>query len=717
MELRQLLAALWRRRMVVLGVFAGTFFTIVVGTLLVKSSYDSTAQVLIRKSAPAASLLNALGVTAPSAAFSDTDRADYLALATLRPVLENVVVRTRLTRVKVRSAFFRMAPFLKPAFRAVGVDVDKTDEKMKYDELISTPLVGYVYPIPHLKVEQVESSDLISFKATSPDPAQAAQIANAAAQAFIESEVQLIRSDFASSREFLAANISRARATYDAATQGVKNYKETAGTYDVDTETTTLIEKVFELRKAIDDGATTTEKTKSLMREIETRLVTMPKYQKESEQIKANEMINSLKISLRDLYLSLAETRSKYTSEHPVVTDYENMIAEAKELLRGEMERVFSSESIAIDTTYKDYTSRLTSAYIDLVTNECQNAAYKLQLEKYQGELARIPEKSARLSQLDVAVSTSEDVYTDVRKLLTQIEIAEAIAVSNIAQVQSAVAPDRSDSKHKTPSLLLNTVIALFLGTVFGVGAGLLAEYVDDSVSDPRDVESEPGCALLGSIRTRKKIAPVVTQLDRADPLREPFTALRTALYLSMRERPFRSFAVVSPEAGEGKSLVATHLAIALAREGRRVLLVDANLRRPAIAKFFEVPATVGVASLLSAPEQTDTLAQPSGVESLLVVTAGPEPADPLGLVDSPRLREFIENARASYEFVIVDTPPLLQASEALPIAAWADNVVLVVSAGKTPKPAFRNSVALLTRAGVHLAGVVLNRADDAAAL
>jgi capsular exopolysaccharide synthesis family protein len=448
---------------------------------------------------------------------------------------------------------------------------------------------------------------------------------------------------------------------------------------------------------------------------MEARLESIPKFQKDSEQIKSNDMILSLKQSLRDLYLSLAETRTKYTKDHPVVVNYENMIAKAKGLMQGEMERVFSSETVSVDPIYKDYTSKLATAYIELATNEYQDAALRRLQVRYEGELAGSPEKSSRLAELGLDLTINEQVYSALQKYLNQLEIAEAMAISNVTLVQPAVVPDRSDAKHRHPSLLLNTIIALFLGTMFGVGAGFVAEYVDDTVRSPGDVEAIPGCSVLGAITELGKGEAIIAPAEGIGPARESFTALRAAFHAATRENPVRCVAVVSPEAGEGKSLVAGNLAAALAREGRSVLLVDANLRRPLLHTLFGLPAAGGIAGILTGQAEADSLPVPSGIESLRIVPAGPSTANPLQIVDSPKFRQYLARACGAFEYVVVDTPALLRASEAAPLAAWAGSVVLVVRTGATPNDALRKSAALLNKAGVRVVGVVLNR-DHAAA-
>ncbi|HLG31053.1 MAG TPA: Wzz/FepE/Etk N-terminal domain-containing protein, partial [Candidatus Brocadiales bacterium] len=154
MELRDILEVLWRRRWVAINIFAAIFLTIMMGTYLVTPWYDSTAKVLIRKSSAASSLLTSLGMqssqSSQTTTISETDRADYLALATVRPVVEKVISDLNIKRERVRSRLMKAIPFLKPILNALGVDVESTEEVMTAERLVDSSLLSFIFPIPYV---------------------------------------------------------------------------------------------------------------------------------------------------------------------------------------------------------------------------------------------------------------------------------------------------------------------------------------------------------------------------------------------------------------------------------------------------------------------------------------------------------------------------------------------------------------------------------------
>ena len=211
MELRHLLEILWRRKLIAVYVFAAVFLTIFIGTLLITPWYDATAQVLLRRSSAASSILSSIGLqssgTSSTTALTDTDRADYLALAAVRPVAERVVAEMKVTRERTRVRIMKAIPLLRPFLRLLGVNVESTEEVMTADDLLDSSILAMILPRPHVDFEQNESTDLIEIEAVSPDNVQAAALANKMAEAFIGDELKRVREDYKGVSKFIEANI------------------------------------------------------------------------------------------------------------------------------------------------------------------------------------------------------------------------------------------------------------------------------------------------------------------------------------------------------------------------------------------------------------------------------------------------------------------------------------------------------------------------------
>lgn len=714
MELRQILEILLRRKWVVIYVFAAIFLTIVIGCVVITPWYDSTAKVLIRRSSAASSTLSSLGLQGGSSqtgSFSDTDRSDYLALAQVKPVADRVITDLNVTRERTRARIMRAIPFARSILKAVGVNTESTEQKMTSEELLKTSLLSYIFPRPHVDIDQYEETDIIEVEATSPSPEQAKKLANAMADSFIEDELKRVREDYKGSKKFIDLNISRARAEYLDALKELRLFKEKEKTVNLDTEANDVINKMSDYKKLVIDNNLAIQKLKASIGRLEGKLKEIPKYQKSSEQLKDNEMVSSLKLTLRDLYLSLAETKTKYTREHPNVIDIENKIAETKGLIAKELEKVYSGETVSIDTVHQDMFEKLVNNYVDLSAYEAQNQIIPVFIKNYEKELMRIPGKSAEYTQLQLTVTVTQDVYNSLLKYQYQIGMAESMALSNIYVVEPAATPDITDSRHKHPDTVIGAIIAIFLGSIFSIGTALVLEYMDDTVRTSGDIKSFKDLTFLGNIyRLNNKESRLSSEIDPRSPLRESFRTIKNSIKFASPDKPLKSLAVTSTVQNEGKSFIAANLAISMAGEGKKVLLIDGDMRRPNAHNFFKLSNMAGLSNYLVGDADVRKVIMPAGVENLSVITTGPIPPDPAKLVESKKMNQLIKEMEGEFDFVILDTPPVLPASDAVIFGRIVDGVVMIVESGRARKKHVADVLEALSHANINIIGAALNK-------
>lgn len=714
MELRQILEILWRRRWIVINIFSAIFFTIVIGSLLVTPWYDATAKILLRKSSASSSLLSSLGLqSGPSSqsAISETDKADYLALSTVRPVIERVISELNVTRERVRGRIIKAIPLLKPVLSTLGVDVGAVAEVMTAEDLIDSSILANIFPRPYVAVEQYEETSILEIGAMSTDPEQAMKIANAVAMVFIEEELKRVRDDYRGAKQFIDENTVKARDEYRNALQAVKDFKEREKIVNVDTETTNLIQNISEFKKGLEDNNLAIYKITASTNQIESQLKSIPKYQKISEHIKDNEMITSLKLTLRDLYLSLAETKTRYTKDHPSVVDIENKISQTKELMQKETEKVFSGESTGVDPVYQDLMEKLVGNYADIAGYEAQNQAYPKVIKKYESDIMTLPGKYSTYTQLQLSVTVTQDVYDSLLKYQYQVEMAESMALSSIYLVEPAVTPDINDAKHRHPDLTFNTIIAILLGTFLGIGAALIIDYMDDSIRTPDDVKAFKGVTFLGSIfRLKKRDPRLVSTMDPRSPIRENFRTIRNSIRFATLDSAPKSIVVTSSIEGEGKSFFAVNLAIAIANEGKKVLLIDGDLRRPNVHNQVNITNNIGLTTLLVGEIDVKNIQMASGIEGLTVIPSGPIPPDPARLVESKKMHQLVRDMEGIYDLVIIDTPPILAASDAIHFGGWTDGTIIVIESRKANRRHLPEVFELIKHANINIIGAVLNK-------
>lgn len=665
MELRQIIEILLRRKWIIISMFLAIFLTIFLGSLVIHPWYTATAKVFLQRSTAASTLLSGLGLqgvssSSSSLAYSDTDRADYLALAAVRPVVDKVIEQEHVTRERIRAIILRKLPFLKPIAKTFGMNVDATTQIMKAEDLINRSLVSYIFPRPYVKIDQQESTDIITFEATGTDPEQASMIANSIARSFLENELKRVREDFKGAREYIQSNLKNYNSEYAKALRDLREFKETQKTVSLDLEM--------------------------------------------SEYIK---QISDLKQTQSNLYVALAETRTKFNPNHPTVIDIQNKIDETKKLIQQKSERVFGA------LPSSDMAKKTTN-YADRAVHPEQDAVLPRESNKGDDDAFRgLPEKSLRYAQLALAVSVTQDIYNSLLKYRYQVGIAESIALSNCYIVETALMPEIDDSKHKYPKTGLNAIIAILLGTIFGLCAGLFVEYLDDTIETADHLKAFKTVTYLGRVaKLRKRGLKLIDEHDPVSAVKEAFRTIRNNIRFATVDKPVKSLLVTSAVPGEGKSFVASNVAISAVNGGKKVLIVDTNLRTPSLHTFFGLDNSSGLTDYLAGESVSlESIQKQCRVNGLSVITTGPVPSDPATLIESGRMHQLLESLKNTYDLVILDSPAVLTAHDAIILGGYADGAVVVIESGKTGRKPFTHTYELLQKAGIVVVGAVLNKA------
>jgi capsular exopolysaccharide synthesis family protein len=260
-----------------------------------------------------------------------------------------------------------------------------------------------------------------------------------------------------------------------------------------------------------------------------------------------------------------------------------------------------------------------------------------------------------------------------------------------------------------TPNKVLNIGLGLVVGLLIGVGVAVLREVLDNTVKGPSDFE-EMGTPVLGLVPFDKRTprAPIAFRHDPHSSRSEAYRQLRTNLQFVDVDNPPRIIAVTSAIPGEGKTTTAINLAAALAEAGARVCLVEADLRRPSIAKVLGLVGDVGFTTVVIGKAPVETVLQNAG-RNLAVLTSGPIPPNPSELLISQHARQVITELSRNVDFTIIDTPPLLPVTDGAEVASMADATLLVHRAGKTTRDQAARSIQALDKVGRHPVGVILN--------
>lgn len=310
------------------------------------------------------------------------------------------------------------------------------------------------------------------------------------------------------------------------------------------------------------------------------------------------------------------------------------------------------------------------------------------------------------------AVRSSEianHVSSSLSRVVEQIETADSsttVTPVTLTLVQESTVPEETDS----PKIPLNIALGALIGLASAVTISLLREALETRIRNERDVEQVSGVPILGGIGFDPKASdhPLIVQVDPHSPRAESFRTLRTNLQFLDTDRAHRSFVITSSVESEGKSMTAANLAIVLADAGSRVLLVDADLRRPKLAEYMGLEGAVGLTDALISRATLADVIQPWGRNMLSFLPAGSIPPNPSELLGSARMEAVLEEFNRSFDVVIFDTPPLLPVTDAAILAKKVGGAILVVAAGRTHKNQLRGAITTLANVGAPISGLVL---------
>lgn len=318
---------------------------------------------------------------------------------------------------------------------------------------------------------------------------------------------------------------------------------------------------------------------------------------------------------------------------------------------------------------------------------------------------AKLDNLNARIAALQTKIENWQRTYLSMGTLLNQ----------SGGKYLTVIAPAPLPTFPVSPNILQNVLLAAAVGLVLAVGVVLLLEYLDDTIKSSEDVERVLQQTTLASVARispiRKPGDNLITLLHPRSPIAEEYRSLRTNLRYSGIENPGGALLVTSANPSEGKTTTAANLAVAMAQSGKRVILLDADLRRPGIHPLFGLSNQLGLSTLFweESPRVAEVIQQ-TEVPGLRVIASGEPPPNPAEILDSKRMTEILVELRSQADMVVLDSPPLLVVADANILASRCSGAIIVMDSGRTRTDAARKVVETLTRSKVKILGIVLNR-------
>lgn len=590
----------------------------------------------------------------------------------------------------------------------------------------------------HLKVQSVAGTRLIKISFRSHDPKQAADVANAIINSYREMYLQTHYAAVSQASDWMTKQLADLKANVENSEKRLTDFEKDSGILTVPTETTlptgesmeggqvhsVVIQKLDELNAELTAAETDRVQKEAIYRlaassnpDVILGLKTNPIAQGSSivtgaEGQQKLQNLEGLDSKRSELQVELAQASTIYGPNNRHLKDLQTQLDAVNAQVKVEMGKIVDR------------------AAADLKVAEQTENAIRARFNDMQVQASKLNEKNVQLGILSQEAFSRKKLYEDLYTKLQEADVSAGVKATNITVVDPAFTPSSPVLPKPVPFL----AAGILLGTLLGLGTAHLMEAIDTTVVSLPEIEEITGAAVIAVIpdfkspssskRGRAEKAAEANELTAGQSTAwilshptsiasEAFRALRTGVSLSRPGGIPKTLLVTSSVPGEGKSTVSFNLAVAIAQNGKRVVVVEADLRRPVLKRFLRTGSDIGLSSVLAdMVSLDDAIVRGVGIPSLDVLPGGPTPPLPAELLSSAKFDSVLAELRSRYDVVLIDSPPALILTDAITIASKVDAMVWIVRAGLATRPHLVRATQQIHRSRLPLIGFVLNGLD-----
>ena len=536
----------------------------------------------------------------------------------------------------------------------------------------------------HVSVEPVRASRLVDVVFVSADPALAANSANILAEEYVQQNLDLRRQNMERSLEWLSQELARQKTIVEASERAMAQYREEQNALSLEDRQNIVISRLNQLNEAATRARTNRAQKESLYRRLESL---SPKATPESiPEILQNPYIQSLKAQLAELERRKALFSERYGDKHPEMLTVNASILDATRQLNLEIAK-------AVDSIRHDYESAM-----------LEERTLASALDEQKGLATDLDRKSVTYTVLQRDAQSNRELYQTLLRREKELQVLANSRGNNVRLVERAAVPQAPFSPNLRRAMMLGAIVAFLVA----VGLVLGLDYLDDTVKTPEDI-ARLGLPFLGLIPAARSGRD---RLSGNNDFSEAIRSLRTSIALSTRQGG-SIVLVTSAQPLEGKTTTACNLAAALAYGGAKVLLIDADMRRPGVHRNFGLENRCGLSELLSGQAALTQAVQRLAEPDLWIMPAGSTPPNPSELLASGRMEALLGQVQnGPFDWVIVDTPPVLAVTDASILTQWVSGVAFVVGSEMTRRRLAERAIETLAAGRPRILGAVLNRVD-----
>ena len=662
---------LLRRIRPMLAIFAGFVALVFVLTLILPKTYTTTVKLI-------AGNPGTTGFAGGGNVSSDTQV----------PVLNALMIATGMQSTETYVELFQEIPVAQQVIAQLGLKATPRELLSKVDvkPVVNTPIIG--------------------LSVTWRDAATSAQIANAFGNVVVDRQRQLVASQADSAITFLNQQLPVAQKQMNDAQTALASFEAQHHIADINAQTQSLITSLSSIDAKVGQVQADRQQAQAELASAQIQLRGTPSTVTGAQTVAQNPVLGQLQSQLSQIDVQLQTALQQYTEKHPTVIALRNQEAQIKHEIAQQQSTIIANTNTVPNPVYQQIQQQAEQYKTQIASDTAQLNALKSQQQQMSPQIANLPAQTATLANLQRQEKATEDVYTALQQKYNNAQIARDTALSDVTITQPAD-PHFADVK---PHLILNLMLGVALGAVLAVLGAFVIDYLDNTIKDDREVEQElslPSLAAIPLVKMRNGTPelPWVRTMSI-----EAFLQLVTSMKYAS-DKQLSTVVVTSPTQGDGKSTVALNVAIAMGELEPRVLLVDADLRRASLHHKLRMKNERGLSDILVGRSRLENVAQGTRYPGLDLLTSGTPTPNPIKLLESGRMDEFLREAQERYRCVVIDGTALSVNVDSAVVARKADGTVIVLSANQTDLRAAKQALRRMQQVGVrNILGYVLNR-------
>lgn len=682
-DIKDYLRIVRRRRGIVLGIIAVCLVLSVLYFFYAPPNFTSTSKILVKR---VESIFTSTYYKSPT----EEEITNHIFLIKSYPVLEKTV--ESFTDVELEQ-----------------MEISSKDEA--FSRMKSNMENG------RIEVSSKGESRIIEIRVTEANPYISQLFANRLAETYRYFDIEIKKEDAHSTYDFIADQTEKVQKDLEESEEKLKVFKEKYGILGISSEIEQFIRQMSGIEIELKSASIEAEVLEKKLNAVRSKL----NEQEKSLLTEASQTSYNVLVDLKRQLTSLENEKANlliqgYSPEDQKILKTNHSIQSLKDKM-GTVARDLLQKEGTLDplVQMEDFMQQSVNLTIDYAVAKSRIEALEEALLYYKNRLNRIPKRELELARLEREKEANNKIYLMLLERREQAQITEVRESGGISILELARLPKGPN----TMSKVKKSVLFLILGVLIGIGGGFVVDYVDSAVRDEFEITRISGLPILGRIpviENDKKDKNnsngdlfVLTEKESRSHIAEAFRSLRANIKLSRAEGFPSSILITGPDAGSGKSMIAINLALSFVSSGKKVLLVDTDLRRPAIEKYLKIKKEKGLTELLVNEGKE---IQPLSIDGLKIIPSGKLPPNPSELLDSDRMKELLNKWKKEYDIVLLDSPPLMTVSDSRILASEVEETLLVASYGETNRHMIAQTSELLKQLSIKALGYILNKVD-----